>query len=686
MYNNRDLSWLQFNFRVLQEAQDITNPLIERIRFLGIFSKNLDEFFRVRVAGIQRLSKSPYSKKLEKRLGDWKPSDLLNKIQEVITDQNKEVEKTYFALISSLDNVGIKLITENQLTLGQEDYIRKFYIDKISPSVFTMILNPKLPFPDLNDESIYLAIRLTSDEKKDEISSIIEIPTDLHGRFVVLPKYGKSYVMYIDDVLRYNLRYTYFIFPADNIEAHSFKISRDSELDVNSKNVSETILDRVRAGLEDRSEGEPVRISYDRSMKIDHLYQLTDQLGFLSGESLYPGGRYHNKKDLINFPNIGGPELEYPKLKSLLHPELDLDQSILNVIREKDILLFTPFHTFSYVIRLLREAAIDPKVRRICITLYRLADQSRVISALINAAKNGKVVKVVIELQARFDEQKNINYLEKMLKAGITVQTGVEGLKVHAKIICLERSLGNKIELFSLIGTGNFNENTANTYTDYYLMTSSKKITKEVVAVFDFLAEPHKVEKFRHLVVSPSFTRDFIMNYINREIDNAKAGLDSEICMKLNSLSSHTIADKLYEASSAGVNIRLIVRGVCCVRPGVKGLSENIEIISIVDRYLEHSRVFAFSNNGDWDIFIASFDLMTRNLDSRIEVGTPIYDKSVKSQIMDHFEIQWQDNVKSRVNGNDDGKIYRQISGPKIRSQMRLYKYVVNQLKKGSER
>ena len=683
MYNNRDLSWLQFNSRVLQEAQDLNNPIIERVRFLGIFSKNLDEFFRVRVATIQRLSKLSETKKIKRQSGNWEPKILLNRIQEVITKQNKEVESTYSELMSSLNEIGINLIKETELTDGQKDFIRKFYIEKISPSVFTMVLDPKRSFPELNDESIYLSIRLIS-ETGNPICSIIEIPTELHGRFIVLPKYGKSFIMYIDDVLRYNLRYTYFIFPTDDIEAHSFKISRDSELDIDQHDISKkTILDRVRTGLEDRLEGDPVRISFDRSMKIEDLKDLTDRIGISGNDSFYPGGRYHNKKDLINFPNIGGAELEYPMLKPKSHPDLDLDRSILNVIRNKDVLLFTPYHTFLYIIRFLREVAMDPQVKRIHITLYRLANQSRVISALINAAKNGKIVNVVIELQARFDEKKNIHYLEKMRKEGILVQTGIEGLKVHSKLICIERVFENKIEFFSIIGTGNFNEISANTYTDYYLMTSRKKITKEVIRVFEYLAEPYKAQKFKHLIVSPNFTRDKIIDAIDREIKNAKSGLDSGIWMKFNSLSSYAMIDKLYEASCAGVKIKLIVRGICSIIPGVKDLSENIEVISILDRYLEHSRVYAFSNNGDWNMYISSFDLMTRNLDLRIEVGVPIYDKNIKSQIKDHLDILWKDNVKSRLNGIDESKSYRHIAGPKIRSQIRLHKYVADQLKNG---
>jgi polyphosphate kinase len=385
----------------------------------------------------------------------------------------------------------------------------------------------------------------------------------------------------------------------------------------------------------------------------------------------------------MRFPNVGGPHLEHPALPPLMHPDLDLERSLLQVIRKKDVLIYTPFHTFSYIIRFLREAAMDPQVESISITLYRLASQSRIISALINAAKNGKRVHVVIELQARFDEQNNIHYLEKMRKEGIEVQTGVEGLKVHSKIICVERKTDKGRELFAVVGTGNFHEGTARIYTDYYLFTADKRVTKEVQRVFQFLAEPYRVQKYKHLIVSPHFTRKGMMKNIDREIAHARAGRPAEIWMKFNSLSSYDMGQKLYEASQAGVKVKLIVRGVCCVKPGIPGLSENIEVISVIDRFLEHNRIYAFLNGGQWAMYIASFDLMTRNLDLRVEVGAPIYSPTVQQEILDHLALIWKDNVKARSSKEGAPNAYRSIPGRKIRSQEELYIYAQKQLKFG---
>ena len=681
-FTNRDISWLHFNARVLQEAKDERNPLIERVRFLGIFSNNLDEFFRVRYASIQRLAKLPNQKKVKEQLGGWSPMDLLQAIQDEVTEQNQQVEAIYEQLMVELEKEGIALITEAELTKGQEEFVRKCYIEKISPSVFTMILREDYPFPELNDGSIYLAIQLHSTGTTESVQSLIEIPTDLHGRFVVLPKYGKNYLMYLDDVLRYNLRYAYFIFPADRIEAHAFKIGRDAELDMDHHDVSKTMVDRVRRGLEDRLAGDPVRMAYDDGIAPDFLAQLVRKIGLEDTDALNPGGRYHNKRDLMRFPNVGGPHLEHPALPPLMHPDLDLERSLLQVIRKKDVLIYTPFHTFSYIIRFLREAAMDPQVESISITLYRLASQSRIISALINAAKNGKRVHVVIELQARFDEQNNIHYLEKMRKEGIEVQTGVEGLKVHSKIICVERKTDKGRELFAVVGTGNFHEGTARIYTDYYLFTADKRVTKEVQRVFQFLAEPYRVQKYKHLIVSPHFTRKGMMKNIDREIAHARAGRPAEIWMKFNSLSSYDMGQKLYEASQVGVKVKLIVRGVCCVKPGIPGLSENIEVISVIDRFLEHNRIYAFLNGGQWAMYIASFDLMTRNLDLRVEVGAPVLDPRIQREILDHLEIQLRDNVKARVYDQEGRSVHRVAPGPRIRSQMELYEYVKKQAKK----
>lgn len=680
-YFNRDLSWLQFNARVLQEAADPHVPIIERIRFLGIFSNNMDEFFRVRFASTKRLSDLK-GKKVRDQIGGWNPKKLLQAINKVVLKQQAEAQQIYDSLMKELADEHIVFLNETELTAAQKDFVRNYYIEKVSPSVFILLMNERKELPELRDKSIYLAIKLTPKNGEEPLYSLIEVPSDLIGRFVELPRYGKRYIMYLDDLIRYNLNYAFFIFPFEKIEAHTIKITRDAELDLDN-DVSKTLIEKVQIGLEERKIGDPVRFVYDRTIPEDILKFLTNKMGVDGYDSLIAGGRYHNKKDLIKFPNVGGPELEHPKMPPIYHPDLDLEKSILNVVREKDVLIFLPYHTFSYIIRFLREAAIDPFVERISITLYRLADQSRIISALINAAKNGKRVTVVIELQARFDEENNIYYTEKLRSEGIEVISGVPGLKVHTKVALVERRSGKKKEQFAIVGTGNFHEGTARVYTDYHLMTSDKRITKEVAQVFEFIKAPYMVKEYNHLIVSPHYTRGKFEDLIDREIEHAKAGRKAGVFLKMNSLSSFDMCDKLYEASAAGVQIRLIIRGICCLIPGVPGMSDNIEAISVIDRYLEHSRVYWFENGGDPACFISSFDFMTRNLDYRVEVGAPIYSKQVQRELKDHLELIWKDNVKARLHNEANDNAYRKIPGPRIRSQVAMYDYVKNQLKKG---
>ncbi|MFZ9191011.1 MAG: phospholipase D-like domain-containing protein, partial [Schleiferiaceae bacterium] len=494
------------------------------------FSNNLDEFFRVRYATIQRMSDSDDVKKVKETLGGWDPNDLLAAIQAEVNVLNDRVETTYRNLMVELEREGIKIIDEQDLTQGQKDHIRKFYIDKVSPTIFAMILQDHLPFPELNDASIYLAIRLWPKLGGEPVLSMVEVPAEIHGRFISLPKYGSNYLMFLDDVLRHNLQYLFFLFPSQRIEAYTFKISRDAELDLDHHDVSSTVLDRVRRGLEDRQVGDPVRMVYDRDMPADFLAYLMGRIGMQNSDAVIAGGRYHNKKDLMRFPNVGGPHLEHPRLEPLQHPDLDMEKSLMNVVRQKDVLLFLPYHNFLSLVRFLREAAIDLSVTKISITLYRLAGQSRIVSALINAAKNGKKVRVVIELQARFDEENNLHYLEKMRKEGIEVQTGVEGLKVHSKVVHIERTTadGDK-EYFAVVGTGNFHEGSAKVYTDYHLLTANPVICADVARVFEFLYEPYKVIKYKELLVSPHYSRSGIIKCIDREIAHAKKGKKAEI-------------------------------------------------------------------------------------------------------------------------------------------------------------
>ncbi len=677
----RDESWLLFNDRVLQEALDKSNPLFERLRFLGIFSSNMDEFFRVRYASMKRLSQ--ISDTPNKRLGGAKPSELLSKISEKVIHMQAMAQKTNDQLLVELEENDIAFVDEKSLTTGQQEYVRKIFVEKISPSVFTLILNDKRDAPELKDKAIYLAIKLIKDDEPDKPQmALIEVPSELLGRFWELPKYGKHYVMYIEDVIRYNLDYIFFIYEFDRIEAHTVKITRDAELDLDD-DVSKGFLEKMSKSVKQRRVGDPVRFVYDKEISSDLLQFLMQRMNLDSYDSLIPGGRYHNKKDYIKFPSIGDKNLEFEPMPQVQHPDLDLDRSILNVIRQKDVLLFLPYHTFSYLIRTLREAALDPNVLSIQATLYRAADKSRIISALVNAAKNGKQVTVVIELRARFDEEANIKWTQELQAEGVQVIFGVPGLKVHSKLLLITRQEGKSQRQYASIGTGNFNESTAKLYTDYHLLTSRKEITNEVAKVFSFLQSNYKRFKYNHLIVSPHSTRKAFLNLIEREINHAKRGNPAGITAKLNSLSDVKIIDKLYEASSYGVKIKLIIRGICSLIPGVKGISENIEAISIIDRFLEHSRVVVFENGGNPGYFLSSADWMPRNLDYRVEVTVPVYDAHIKRQLRDHLDIIWKDNVKSRWHNEEQNNEYRRIKGPKIRSQYALHEYVKNQLKRG---
>lgn len=683
-YIPRDVSWLYFNARVLQEAADPSVPLIERLRFVGIFSNNLDEFFRVRYATIKRMSL--FGKKASRELGGFPPDKLLHTISQIANEQQQEAEAIYEKLIEELEKKGVSLVNEKTLTAGQREFVRQFFIDKVSPAVFTLILNPKRAFPQLTDKSIYLAIKAENlTDATKNFYGLIELPTDYVGRFVELPKYGRRYFIFLDDLIRYNLNYIFFIFKNYKFEAYTIKITRDAELDIEN-DISKSFIDKVSQSLENRKTGDPVRFVYDREIPSDLLTYLMSRMQLDNYDSLASGGRYHNKKDLIKFPSIEELQAEYEPLPPLNHPDLDLNKSIMDVVSKKDILLFLPYHSFSFVIRMLREAAIDPDVTTIQITLYRLAEKSRIISAIKNAARNGKKVVVVIELQARFDEEANIRWTEELKNEDIEVVFGVTGLKVHSKLVHITRIRDDKKQEFAIVSTGNFNESTARIYTDYVLMTADNRITRDISRMFEFFKTNYKVFHYQHLIVSPHYQRLKINELIDTEIKNAKAGKEAYIFWKINSLSDTGIIEKLYQASQAGVSIKLIVRGICSIVTSKPGLSENIEAISIVDRFLEHSRVFIFGNAGEPKYYISSADMMTRNLEYRVEVTCPIYDRRIQKEIKDHLDILWKDNCKARIHSWEVKNVYRKLPGPKIRAQIELYEYVKKQLKKAGGR
>ena len=677
-YIEREKSWLAFNARVLQEAADHSVPLLERLRFLGIFSNNLDEFFRVRFAAIRRLSLSGFSG--EKYLGGISSQQLVKDITDIVIQQQSESLRILNIIENELETKNIFIITEADITIEQEIFLKDFFIQKVSPELVTIILNDLAEFPVLRDTSGYLAVKLVMNTNAEIRYAVVEIPKTIN-RFVVLPAVDdKQHIILLDDVIRHNLSNIFNIFDYKSISAHMIKITRDAQLDIDS-DLSKSMIEKISLSVKDRRIGEPVRFIYDQLIEDDTLLFFLDKMGIVSTDSIIPGGRYHNRRDYMSFPNLGRHDLLYKTNDPLPIPGLSLEGSMLERISSKDYLLNAPYQSFSYLTKFLREAALDPKVISIKITLYRLAKNSQIISSLINAAKNGKKVTVQIELQASFDEASNISYAEQMQLEGIQLIFGIKGLKVHSKICVIERYENDKIKRYGFISTGNFNESTAKIYTDVTLFTSHQQILKDIVKIFDFFDINYRVHRYKHLIVSPHYTRTRFTKLIDREITHALAGRKTHIKLKMNSLSDFEMIDKLYEASKAGVKIKLQVRGICSLIPGITGMSENIEAISIVDNYLEHSRVYIFGNAGQTEVYISSADFMTRNIDGRVEVTCPIYDQNIKNELIDNFEIGWLGNVKARLHSYKlDNKYKPRNHNAIFRAQLETYKYYQNKL------
>ena len=672
-YINRELSWLDFNARVLQEAAHKDVPLLERLRFIGIFSNNLDEFFQVRFATVQRIAQSEMTGK--KIFGGQSASDLLKSITKKVIEQQKESSQILTSIEKELEKEQIYLINENQVLAEHEAFLKEYFIQKVSPALMTIVVSED-ENQDFSDHLAFLAVKLRFQENDSEKTqyALIELPTDL-DRFVVLPNLGeKQYVMFLDDLIRYHFHLIFNFFEFTHIESHMIKVTRDAELDMEG-DVSKSYINKIVESVRERILAEPVRLVYDNEIAPDTLEIVKNLLGVGTNDSLIPGGRYHHRRDYMNFPQLHRRDLQYERKVPLPIEGLSLEKSIFKALESKDYLLYTPYHSFSFVIKFLREAALDPEVTTIKITIYRLSKISNVARSLINAAKNGKKVLVQIELQARFDETNNITYAEQMQAAGVELIFGIPGLKVHSKICVIEKKTQGKKKRYGFISTGNFNEDTAKIYTDYTLFTSNQKILKEVNKVFNFLQVHYKLKKYKHLIVSPHYTKNALVKMINQEIENHKAGLPSGIRLKLNAITNFSMIEKLYEASIAGVPIQMIVRGICCLIPGVKGMSENIEVISVVDRYLEHPRVYHFTNGGTPKIYISSADFMTRNIENRVEVAAPIYDTDLQRQITEVFDIIWNDNVKARrLNGPTQNAFIKNDSTP-IRSQFEIFDY-----------
>ncbi|MBK9400673.1 MAG: polyphosphate kinase 1 [Bacteroidetes bacterium] len=668
---NRDISWLAFNDRVLQEANDPSVPLLERLKFLGIVSSNRDEFFRVRVATIKRMIR--LGKKGVDIVGE-DPVLLLERIQKIIVKQQEYFDESYENLLKELEKSGIFILNEKQLTTDQGKFVKDYFREQVLPTLVPILLDNVKRFPYLRDKSIYFMVVMQRKNSKPRYA-LVEIPSNVLPRFTVLPKDNK-YIILLDDVIRYCLDDLFFNFEYDTISAYTIKLTRDAELDI-EQDVTKSLVKKVVESVKRRSKGQPTRLVYDEELPEDAVKYFTRRIKFSMEDLPIPAGRYHNFVDFMKFPSLNRAELRSKNPPAVSHPELKPRESVLRVIRQKDILLSFPYQSYNHIIDILREASIDPKVKSIDITLYRLAKNSHIVNALINAIRNGKHVTAVVELQARFDEEDNIKWANRLNEEGAKIIYGVPGLKMHSKLFLIRRSEQNKEVLYAHIGTGNFNEETARLYCDHSLITSDKRITEEVSRVFQFYNDNYKTGTYKHLIVSPFYTRKKFLQFIQKEIDNASEGKEAWMFLKMNSLTDAEMIRKLYEASQAGVKIRMIIRGICSLIPGVTGLSQNIEVISIVDKYLEHARVFVFANDGDPRYYISSFDWMPRNIDFRSEVGVPIYDKGIQKQLLEMLEIQWQDNVKARViNVQQDNQYRHTRSRTKIRTQEAIYNYL----------
>ena len=671
-YRSKELSWLSFNARLLQEAERLEVPLIERIKFLGIYSNNLDEFFRVRVAILKRLAKDGRNPLMD----GGHPTDIIQEIQRVVIQQGKKFNAIYTKLLKELEKEGIYLLNEKQFNEEQGAFVRKFFHDKVRAKLVPMIISKDRDLPDLIDAAIYFAVELINTKEGKKEHAIIEIP-DSVNRFVQLPGDGKNqYITLLDDVIRYELNDIFYMFDFDKVNAYTIKLTRDAEMDLED-DLSESYIEKIALAIEKRKDALPVRFICDKDLPEDFLKILLKKLSFSKQDAIIKGGRYHNFKDFMGFPKLGRKELIYPDLPPLQHKDINPCQSFISVLKEKDILFHFPYHSFLNFVHFLQEVSIDPKVRSIQITIYRLATNSSVINALISAARNGKKVTAILELQARFDEKANIHWSNILRNEGVRVIYGVPGLKVHSKLCLVVRKEKRKNVNYACIGTGNFNEDSAKVFSDHLLLTSHKELTKEVANVFGFINHNYKTFRYSHLLLSPFSLRNKFSQMLQNEIRNAQAGKPAYAYIKVNNLVDVSIIRKLYRAKKAGVDVRLNVRGMFSLINQFDKPSNKIPAIGIIDRFLEHSRLFIFCNNNQPKVYLSSADLMARNLDRRTEVACPIYDESLKQELIDMFNIQWEDNHSARVLDKMlSNKMKKTKQGQVVRSQIEFYKYL----------
>ena len=662
-YVERDVSWMYFNHRILQEAEKEFVPLLERLSFLGIYSNNLDEFFRVRVASLNRMLERKLDKDTEQQIK--KSLKTINKLNE---SYSKEYTEAVDRVFEELETHKIRLVTEACLNDEQKDFLSQFFYDKLNGSVNPIWLSEIEDLTVLEDNRIYLIVEKCEKKDNKKKYAIVKVPDRIYGRWVKIPSCdGFDNIMYLDDVIRYCLPLVFLGFKESTYRAYSFKFTKDAEMEMDNDADFGT-MEKIALGVNSRKKGEAVRVIYDHEMPREMQRKLRDRLNTKELDASLAGGRYQNHKDLMSFPDCGRNDLKYDKWTPIMKPEFVSNESILDQIRQKDRFIHVPYHSFNGYIRVLREAAIKPEVKAIKTTLYRLAKDSKVVKALITAARNGKKVTAVVELLARFDEESNIKWSKRMQEEGVNVIFGVEGLKIHSKLLYIESKKGN----IACIGTGNFHEGNAKIYTDYLMMTARPKIVNEVAKVFDFINRPFSPFRFSELLVSPNSMKSRILRMLDTEIRNAGEGKEAWVKIKINHITDTDMVTKLYQASKAGVKIDIVIRGNCSLVPGLKGLSENIRCVGIIDRYLEHSRILIFANGGKPRFFIGSADWMPRNLLNRIEVLTPVYDEEMQADLMRTISYGMRDSTNGRLidgKGTDDF-----VNGEPFRSQEELYK------------
>lgn len=679
-FNPRDITWLSFNERVLQEAMDENVPLHLRIRFLGIFSNNLDEFFRVRVAGLKRAM--DFKEKVIAESFYQPPSKILQRINETVITQQADFDRTWKKIQVEMAEHQVFIKTSKNLNAKQKEFVRQYFDEVVESNVIPILLHENTPMPYMRDKSLYLGVAM---RKKDwnyhSNYAIIEIPSRFVGRFVLLPSENpeEKNVMLLEDVITFNLPHIFSYFGYDEFAANAFKVTKDAEMDIDN-DIKTNFAEKIEKGLKNRRKGKPTRFVFDKDMDKALLELLIRKLNLSKRDSIIPGGKIHNFKHFMDFPDVFESYSKPVERTSFTHQAFEHGERVTDVILKDDVLLSFPYHTYTPVIDLLREAAMDPDVKSIQITAYRLASNSKISNALIYAARNGKEVTVMLELQARFDEESNLMWKEMFEPEGITVLIGIPDKKVHAKLCIIKKRVNNKTLQYGFVSTGNFNEKTARIYGDHLIMTSDRGIMADINKVFNVLKKPKDdylsvLKTCKSLMVCPQFMREKIVHHIDKEIEEAKAGRKAEMIIKANSVSDRALITKLYEAANAGVVIRIIVRGIYCAI-NQKDFKQKIKAISIVDEYLEHARVMYFYNKGAEDMYISSADWMNRNLDYRIEAAAKITNKTLKKELKDILDIQLSDNVKARILDKKLSNEYIKNEEKECRSQIETYKYL----------